>query len=122
VGVVLQEGVGVRELSNKAVSIEALSYTWGEPLFTHPIKLNDLDFTITENLGEALVHLRREDEGCLLWIDALGIDQSNLDEKSEQVRNVFNIYEIAAQVVVWLGQEIAATKKAIAFVQHSHEI
>ncbi len=79
VGVLLQEGLGVRELSNQAVSFEALSYTWGEMVFTHPIILNDLSFNVTENLSEALVHLRRENEIRLLWIDALCIDQSNLD-------------------------------------------
>lgn len=71
VDVLLQEGLGVRELSNKPVSFEALWYTWGEPLFTHPIKLNGLDFTITGNLSEALLHLCRANEGRLLWIDAL---------------------------------------------------
>jgi hypothetical protein len=37
------------------------------------------------------------------WIDALCINQDNLDEKTEQVRQMWRIYENAGLVIIWLG-------------------
>jgi hypothetical protein len=38
-----------------------------------------------------------------MWIDALSIDQSNLDERSHQVSMMGQIYSSAFRVTVWLG-------------------
>ncbi|KAI3319151.1 HET-domain-containing protein [Xylariaceae sp. AK1471] len=59
--------------------------------------------SITQNLATALQHLRHQDEARILWIDAICIDQSNLQEKSHQVAFMGEIYKHARQVVVWLG-------------------
>lgn len=42
-------------------------------------------FGLTENLYSALLHLRYEDETRIMWIDAICIDQINLEDKAEQV-------------------------------------
>jgi Heterokaryon incompatibility protein (HET) len=86
------------------LSYEALSYTWGDPKMLHPILLDDQTFPVTENLYDALRHLRlKNDQARYLWIDALCIDQANDREKSVQVQRMKKIYEQASRVLMWLG-------------------
>lgn len=60
----------------------ALSYTWGKPIFSSRIVCNGIELIITQNLSDALRHLRDEHADRLLWIDALCINQADLDEVS----------------------------------------
>jgi hypothetical protein len=46
------------------------------------------------------------------WIDALCINQDDLDEKTEQVQRMWQIYENAGLVIIWLGPEDENTVKA----------
>jgi hypothetical protein len=39
----------------------------------------------------------------MLWIDALAINQSSIDERNKQVRIMPKIYSAARQTVIWLG-------------------
>lgn len=61
----------------EGVPYEALSYVWGTRLSEERIWLDGCEFGVTENLYEALVHLRREGEDRVLWVDAICIDQSH---------------------------------------------
>ena len=85
---------------------EAVSYTWGEqnPGNNYTILLNDLPLVVTRNLKIALYHLRYEDVGRFLWIDALCINQLDTKEKASQVQKMGDIYRRALKVLVWLGQ------------------
>lgn len=58
----------------------ALSYTWGKPDFTSRIVCNGVIYTITQNLFDALRHMREEKIDRFLWIDALCINQTDLIE------------------------------------------
>jgi hypothetical protein len=60
---------------------------------------------VTPNLGAALQRLRREDEVRIVWIDALCINQNDLDERASQVSFMREIYASARRVVVWLGSD-----------------
>lgn len=86
---------------------EALSYTWGAPVFPDSISVDtssgDCVFPITHNLFEALQALRWTRRSRLLWIDAICIDQSNTQEKGHQVTNMGNVFRDATSVTVWLG-------------------
>ena len=95
----------------------ALSYTWGAP---HP-KRADLDSArtqeiycddntqavrITKNLEEFLRCLEQSAETLPeLWVDAICIDQSSIEERNEQVRLMWKIYQSAKSTLVWLGDE-----------------
>jgi hypothetical protein len=84
---------------------EALSYTWGKsPERTH-ITLNAIPgFPITTNLAAALRRLRLRDRPRQLWIDAISIDQTNDDERAQQISLMSKIFGSAQAVVVWLGE------------------
>lgn len=83
---------------------EALSYVWGGTQGALDILLDGLAFTITQNLHSALRHLRDRIFERVLWIDAICIDQSSMEEKAIQIRSMASVYAYARQVIVWLGE------------------
>jgi len=81
----------------------ALSYTWGDSASTKPITINGKRMDITENLWNALFHIRDSHKTQILWVDAICINQTNNEEKSAQVPLMSFIYSRAVEVVAWLG-------------------
>ncbi|KEF59073.1 uncharacterized protein A1O9_03916 [Exophiala aquamarina CBS 119918] len=81
----------------------AISYTWGSALMTRPIRVNGRPFYVRLNLWHLLWHLRQRGESRFLWIDALCIDQKNLEERNFHVQLMGNIYDKAVVAIVWLG-------------------
>lgn len=68
---------------------------------------------MTQNLGAALPYLRLKDRDRVLWIDAICVNQQNLEERSQQVERTAEIYSKASKVVAWLGPSTARTATAI---------
>lgn len=100
------------------VKYQALSYTWGEPVFSHSLQVLDSGINrdnpkkssagfirITENLHSALCSLRSPTETLVLWVDAVCIDQQNITERNSQVANFPKTYAGATSVLVWLGPD-----------------
>jgi hypothetical protein len=54
-----------------------------------------------------------EDDNRRLWIDALCINQHDIEERNAQVKNMSDIYEQASQVLVWLGKANSNIEKVI---------
>jgi hypothetical protein len=83
----------------------ALSYAWGDPTPTHPILVDGECRLVADNLWDFLCEAKRKPERFphLLWIDALSIDQSDLEERRHQVGIMSTIFQNASKVVVWLG-------------------
>ena len=86
-----------------APQYEALSYVWGQELASAPMLVSNTELPITANLDVALRHLRMCNEERVLWVDAVCINQNDLDEKAQQVRMMRRIYYLAPTVRVWLG-------------------
>jgi hypothetical protein len=84
---------------------EALSYAWGESKLVTWITFEDLEMTIdiNQNLREGLKRLHRDGQTTLIWIDAICIDQRNVEERNQQVRLMGRVYAEATQVKIWLG-------------------
>ncbi|KFA56397.1 hypothetical protein S40293_05043 [Stachybotrys chartarum IBT 40293] len=89
---------------------EALSYVWGKPAeasaLKNSINLEGVNISVTPNLLSALHRLRLPPSEGLrtLWVDALCINQSDLDERSQQVSIMRDIYASARHVLIWLGE------------------
>lgn len=83
---------------------EALSYVWGSLSHETPIYLQGQPKAVTVNLYQALQHLRHFAQERVMWIDAICIDQSNLDERSHQVGMMGDIFKQASNTMIWLGQ------------------
>lgn len=85
---------------------EALSYVWGTELAPLPVLVNDTHcLAITKNLDCALRHLRQPRLARVLWIDALCIDQQNLQERNQQVQMMAHIYLQSYRTIIWLGPD-----------------
>jgi hypothetical protein len=82
---------------------DALSYTWGTLLSPTHATVNNVPRRITENLDVALRHLRCDTTSKVLWIDALCINQEDVEERNHQVQHMHKIYGAAQQTIVWLG-------------------
>ncbi|KAH7370781.1 heterokaryon incompatibility protein-domain-containing protein [Rhexocercosporidium sp. MPI-PUGE-AT-0058] len=82
---------------------QALSYVWGDARITIPIDVNGFRFDATKNLVEALRALRLQSEERILWIDAICINQANVDERNRQVSMMTEIYRNSLSTVAWLG-------------------
>ncbi|KAK4228914.1 heterokaryon incompatibility protein-domain-containing protein [Podospora fimiseda] len=85
---------------------EALSYVWGDVSETTPIQVNGNTLQIGKNLRCALLNLRLADRPRILWVDAICINQEDLDERNQQVSIMGRIYQSAQRTVVFLGDEV----------------
>ncbi|KAH8689722.1 heterokaryon incompatibility protein-domain-containing protein, partial [Phaeosphaeriaceae sp. PMI808] len=82
---------------------QALSYVWGDSRVTLPIKVNGFHFEGTKNLVDALHALRLQDKERLIWIDAICINQGDIQERNQQVKKMADIYRKSSATVAWLG-------------------
>lgn len=104
---------------------EALSYAWGSkdnPLeisFTDPSTNIKASLLVTQDLALALRYLRLPQLSRTLWIDAICIDQENLEERGHQVKKIGDVYHTARQVIIWLGPATDDSGHAVRFL---HEI
>ncbi|KAH4847963.1 hypothetical protein HBI46_091430 [Parastagonospora nodorum] len=106
--------------SDHCPSYTALSYAWGNVNTTASITLNGYQVSITENLHEALLHIRRIRPHALLWVDALCIDQSSPNERGHQVSQMRAIYSDASNVISWLGPGTEGTDQLFLFFRNHH--
>ncbi|KAL1385412.1 heterokaryon incompatibility protein-domain-containing protein [Phyllosticta capitalensis] len=88
---------------------KALSYTWGPPIESHSISVNEQRFPVRSPLHEALSQIQASKlADHYLWVDAICINQGEekaaLKERSLQIKLMTQIYQGAAGVLVWLGK------------------
>ncbi|KAF2685947.1 HET-domain-containing protein, partial [Lentithecium fluviatile CBS 122367] len=97
----------LERLGSMDTEYEALSYVWGSEVASDTIQLGSGPFYVTRNLLDALLELRQENEQKVLWVDALCINQCNMEERNGQVSVMHKIYESAKDVIAWLGAATA---------------
>ena len=83
---------------------EALSYAWEGQTPDRTVLCQGRRLLVTANCEAAMRQLRRRTRARLLWIDAICIDQTSVQDKSRQVQRMGDIYQQAQRVVVWLGE------------------
>lgn len=105
----------------------ALSYEWGARTRDFEIICDNATLKVTENLIKVLKRFRKF-QGLapdlnpdsirlnitgktLFWIDAICINQDDLNERSHQVPLMGSIYKNASRVIVWLGEELARSQE-----------
>jgi hypothetical protein len=101
---------------------EALSYAWGDPNATRTVMCSDATLEVTANLYRALWHLRQIDCQTFLWADALCINQDDLEERSQQVQIMGEIYKRAERCLVWLGEEIGPVKNSLETIDNLYSV
>ena len=91
----------------------AISYVWGQPIFSKRIYCDNGFIDVTANAFAALRRLRRKDNDVYTWIDAICINQHDRSERSQQVLLMSSIYSQASEVIIWLGENSKPYMKAI---------
>ncbi|CAN9449095.1 unnamed protein product [Alternaria alternata] len=87
---------------------EALSYVWvtEEHIDNRPvIRCNGCDIPITDNCRDALTQLSPKDGYRSIWVDSICINQKDMEERSQQVAMMLDIYSKAKTVLIWLHTE-----------------
>ena len=92
------------KLAWKAKQYQALSYVWGDPIEIKSIQVNNQGFGVTTNLFNGLQRLRSKTKNRIIWVDAICINQEDLQEKSFQVKLMQEVYSRAKAVLMWLGE------------------
>lgn len=97
----------------------ALSYSWamedGDAEPNRTISVEAKPMAVTRNLFEGLRRLRTKSQPLHIWIDAISINQLDIEEKSHQVARMAEIYRNATDVLVWLGEGESEAVDATAF-------
>lgn len=82
-----------------------MSYTWGSTKDVGSITCQGLEINVRANLVQALRQVRYEHQSRHLWVDALCINQGNLQEKGIHVNMMGEIYSQAWRVIICLGDD-----------------
>jgi hypothetical protein len=104
----------------------ALSYVWGDPKVTTNITVDGRRFAATTNLVAALeilieVFVEQVEENWVFWIDAICINQDDVQERNDQVKLMGEIFRKARLVFAWLGPENDRSTEAIEIMAHIAE-
>lgn len=65
--------------------------------------VNGEEIPARENLLSALRSFQRRNDTAFLWVDAVCINQDDLEEKMTQIKLMGDIYSLAERTVIWLG-------------------
>ncbi|KAH8745951.1 heterokaryon incompatibility protein-domain-containing protein [Hyaloscypha finlandica] len=76
---------------------------------------------VTTNLDAALRYLRHGSEVRIIWVDAICIDQSNIEERNHQVPLMKAIYSNAVAVQVWLGSPSKGSDGAMEILKQNFQ-
>jgi hypothetical protein len=105
---------------NEEVKYEALSYSVGKPEKTAILNLRHYDrkkqLLVTARLESILRYLRYPDKDRRLWVDAISINQEDLEERSREVRRLGKIFAKAQNVCIWLGDSADDSNLAMDFI------
>ena len=102
------------------VDYTALSYSWDAQTPSRLIECDGGKLLITRNCASAMRQLRGREADETLWIDSICIDQSAeaVNERNGQVALMADIYKLARNVVIWLGEGSPKMDLALEAVRH----
>ncbi|KAI0470438.1 heterokaryon incompatibility protein-domain-containing protein [Xylariaceae sp. FL0804] len=111
--------------------LEPLSYCCGPPTLetvyveTKPRTLENgqtdegpHQLPVRSNLFACLKELRYPDRERAMWIDALSINQNDIEERNAQVPRMRYFYAMASRVVMWIGPAAPCSAKAFDTLVH----
>lgn len=91
--------------SKHHISFETVSYCWGRDPGKAVIELDQVPVQVTRSAARVLHRMRYPDRCRILWVDAICINQDDVDEKNHQVAMMGTIYGKTARNLVWLGED-----------------
>lgn len=109
---------------HQAPPYRAISYTWGDPFSTgernertelETVLVDGESVNVSKSVANALKAMRDWHPAITdwVWVDAICIDQSNIQERGQQVVLMSQIYSQAESVFIWLGPSTKDSDTAI---------
>lgn len=92
---------------------ETISYVWGNASDRASLELDGLAITVPSSSIAALRRMRLRDRIRTLWIDAICINQDDLEERAQQVTVMGDIYRSSQGNLIHLGESKPHTEKAL---------
>jgi hypothetical protein len=103
----------LRQTSLTSQPYTCLSYCWGDDRPSNDILIDGKLLFVRKHLLDFLVTARKMKIKDELWIDAICIDQLNLEERNHQVQQMAQIYTGARLVLVYPGSISAGDGRII---------
>lgn len=112
-------------------NFKALSYVWGhsaEPTdetqrFSVSCSIDSMlgrcSLGVTKNCVDALRGIGRLYGAVTIWVDAICIDQNNIEEKATQIPLMEDIYRRATVVYAWIGKGTEGSDRSIKFLKRA---
>lgn len=95
---------------------ETISYVWGKASIRSSLVLHGCAASVPASSAAAIRRVRLENGVRVIWIDAVCIDQTNVEERNCQVALMRKIYSQASGNIVYLGESDTA-RAALTAVQ-----
>ncbi|EME84950.1 uncharacterized protein MYCFIDRAFT_41912, partial [Pseudocercospora fijiensis CIRAD86] len=84
---------------------ESVSYCWGDITKKSSIVLDgQTTVDVSKNAHAALMRIRDPNIDRTIWIDAICINQTDVEERGSQVSNMHLVYHRATRNLIWLGE------------------
>ncbi|KAI1735278.1 heterokaryon incompatibility protein-domain-containing protein [Xylaria scruposa] len=96
---------------------QAISWCWGAAGSTTQITVDGHSLSIPASAYEVILELCVPQKKKRVWIDAICINQDDIDERSQQVATMEAIYRKASMTLVWLGKDDGTTKNAMNMIE-----
>ncbi|CAG9945984.1 unnamed protein product [Clonostachys rosea f. rosea IK726] len=95
----------------------ALSYAWGDVEKAVDVQVSGHPVRLTRHLYDILQYLSLDESSDFFWIDALCINQDDIDERSAQVLLMREVYSLATSVRVFLSLESEPLNSGMTFLE-----
>jgi hypothetical protein len=89
---------------------DALSYVWGYSKGDQRIICENKQVLVTQNCDSALRQLRSKTRKRRIWVDAICINQEDVNDRNHQVDMMDLVYKKAKRVHIWLGANSTSEK------------
>jgi hypothetical protein len=95
----------------------AISYAWEDSSPFQRVLLKDgRQIWLSKTLSGLFASLAKRQSHFIVWIDALCINQNDVEERGHQVNLMAQVYSLAEKVVIWLGEGCDETNEAFELV------
>jgi hypothetical protein len=99
---------------------ETISYVCGDPRVKATIVLHGVETETLASSEAALRRMRLPNTQRVLWIDAICISQTDVEERGHQVGLMYAIYTSTYRNLIWLGPDDGTTAKAFESMRAIH--
>jgi len=104
--VVVTGHLEIVDLAREAqVPYETISYAWDDAMQRESVLLSGQPLDVPRSTCDALRAVSKDGEVRVVWIDAICINQEDLDERAHQLGVMSHIYQSGQRDLFYIGSE-----------------